>query len=781
MTSLDFSSQEIKVLKECLLRLKSVVLRVNGSLDLDTVLREIIEITRELTGAACGVITALGETGLVEDVVLSGFTPEQEESLFSLADGQEIYECFRHVRGVETFKAMPVYRQLESADLVSSETFFSMPLHVRDRHVGNFFLMSLAAGGAHSGKDREVLELLTTLAATAIANARAYRHEQRARSDLEAMVRTSPVGVVVFDARIGDVALLNQEAMRLTRGLQMPQHSPEQLWKELLCRRADGREIPLREFLMGEELRAAEMVRSEKIELANAEGRSVSVLLNATPIRSGDGAVVSIVATLQDLAPLRELERLRAEFTGMVSHELRTPLTSIKGATATVLGAAAPMDRAELLGFFRIIDSQADRMHGMIGDLLDAGRIDTGTLSVDARPSDVVDLVEQARSSFLAGGGSHPVLVDIAPDVPWIMADRQRIVQVLLNLFTNAARHSPDGVPMQVLASHDGIHMAVSVSDEGMGIAPELMPRLFQKHVDFGGGEKRERLGLGLAICRGLVETHGGRIRAESQGVGQGAVFTFTIPLAAKAHTTAEGRLGGTRVAPSKNGSDSARILVVDDDPHMLRYVRDTLTVAGYRPTVTGDPNEVARIISAEKPDLILLDLMLPGTTGLSLMEDLHELTDQPVVFISAYRQEETIVQALDAGAVDYIVKPFSQAELTARVRVALRRKPRPDPYVFGDFAIDYDERRVTVAARPVELTVTEYRLLRELSRRSGSTVTYETLVRRVWGSEGDAHAGLVRAAIMRLRRKLGDDPDHPTYIHNVHAVGYRMPEPSGG
>ena len=106
------------------------------------------------------------------------------------------------------------------------------------------------------------------------------------------------------------------------------------------------------------------MVRSEEIELANAEGRSVSVLLNATPIRSGEGRVVSIIATLQDLAPLRELERLRAEFTGMVSHELRTPLTSIKGATATVLGAAAPMDRAELLGFFRIIDSQADRMHG---------------------------------------------------------------------------------------------------------------------------------------------------------------------------------------------------------------------------------------------------------------------------------------------------------------------------------------------------------------------------------------------------------------------------------
>ena len=110
-----------------------------------------------------------------------------------------------------------------------------------------------------------------------------------------------------------------------------------------------------------------------------------------------------------------------------------------------------------------------------------------------------------------------------------------------------------------------------------------------------------------------------------------------------------------------------------------------------------------------------------------------------------------------------------------------MRRKVWPDPYVFGDFAIDYDERRVTVAARPVELTVTEYRLLRELSRRSGSTVTYETLVRRVWGSEGDVHAGPVRAAIMRLRRKLGDDPDHPTYIHNVHAVGYRMPEPSGG
>ena len=765
-----------EVASECFPRLNSVVLRVNGSLDLDTVLREIIEVACELTGVTRGVITALGKEGFVEDVVLSGFTPEQEEFLLTLPDRRKIYECLRHVRGVGTSATLPLPAKLESAVFPIPETFFGMPLQVRGRHVGNIFLLGTAGAGALSGKGERVLELLATLAATAIGNARAYREEQRAKSDLETLVRTSPIGVVVFDADNGKVALHNQEAMRLAQGLQLPHYSPEQLWKELTCRRADGRQIPLREFLLGDELRSAETVRSEEVELANPEGRSVSVLLNATRIRSTDGTVDSIVATMQDLAPLRELERLRAEFTGMVSHELRAPVTTIKGATSSVLGAPASTDRAEVLEYFRIIDAQADQLRGLLGDLLDAARTETGTLYVDARPCDMVDLIEQARKAFLSRDSSHAVLIDLPPEVPWIMADGQRIVQVLLNLFVNAARNSPDGAPIQVSAGLEDLHVAVSVSDEGVGIAPEQMPRLFKTHADNGGDGNHLWTRLGLVICRGLVEAHGGRIHAESDGVGRGATFTFTVPLAERSRRSHDTRANGSmRYLPAVNSSERTRILVVDDDPDSLRFIREALATSGYRPTVTADPDEVARLIRVERPDLVLLDFMLPGTTGLALLEDLPELADLPVIFISAYRHDDNMAKALDAGAADYMLKPFSRTVLAAKIRVALRGRRRLD--TFGDLAIDYEGQRVTIGGRSVDLTAKEYGLLQALSRRPGSIVPYATLMHTVWGIESDGTAGLMRNVVMRLRRKLGDDPDNPTYVHNVRSVGYRMPK----
>ena len=131
--------------------------------------------------------------------------------------------------------------------------------------------------------------------------------------------------------------------------------------------------------------------------LSVPDGRNVRMLVNATPLRSAAGEVESVIVTLQDLAPLEELERMRAEFLAMVSHELRAPLTSIKGSTATVLGASSPLHPAEMRQFFRIVDEQADLMRGLISDLLDAGRIETGTLSVTPEPVAVAGLVDQAR------------------------------------------------------------------------------------------------------------------------------------------------------------------------------------------------------------------------------------------------------------------------------------------------------------------------------------------------------------------------------------------------
>ena len=404
-------------------------------------------------------------------------------------------------------------------------------------HVGNFYLVDKEDEAVFTDEDEETLVLFASQAAAAIANARTYRDERRARGDLEALIDTSPVGVAVFDARTGTPVSFNREAQRIVDVLRTPGEPIEQLLQVMTCRFADGREVALDQFPLSGQLSSAETKRAEEIVLSVPDGRSVTTLVNSTPIHAADGAVESVVVTLQDLAPLEDLERLRAEFLDMVSHELRAPLTSIKGSAATLLEASSTLDRAEMRAFFRIIAEQADHMRGLISDLLDAGRIDSGTLSVTPEPAEVAVLVDRARNTFLAGGNGHDVLIDLAPDLPRVMVDPRRIVQVLNNLFSNAARHSPGSSPIRVAAVRDGVHVAVSVCDEGKGIAPARLPHLFRKYS--GGsetdGERGVEGGLGLAICKGLVEAHGGRIRAESDGPGQGARFTFTVPVMSEA------------------------------------------------------------------------------------------------------------------------------------------------------------------------------------------------------------------------------------------------------
>ena len=781
--SQDEKSRENEALRDRLSRLSAAILRISSSLEPDNVLHEVVDSARALSGARYGLITTLDASGKPQDFVSSGFTPEEYQQLAEWPDGPRLFEHFRSLPGALRLDDLPAYvRSLGySADLMRSKTFQGTPMRHGGAHVGNFFLAGKEGGGEFTSEDEEILMLFAAQAATAIANARTHRHEQQARAHLEALVDTSPVGVVVLEGRTGHPVSFNREAKRIVEGLLTPDRSVEQLLEVTTCRRADGREVSLAEFPLAQALSTAETVRAEEILLQVPDGRRVRTLVNATPIHTADGGVESYVVTLQDLTPLEELERLRAEFLSMVSHELRAPLTSIKGSTATVLGASPALPPAEMLQFFRIIDDQADHMRSLISDLLDAGRIDAGTLSVTPEPSEVADLVDQARTTFLSGGSRHTVLIDLPPDLPRVMADRQRIVQVLNNLLSNAARHSPESSPIGVAAALDGVHVAISVVDEGRGVPAEKLPHLFQKYTQHAslGGEREGGLpttGLGLAICKGLVEAHGGRIWADSGGAGQGARFTFTVPVAEEAGAAADA--GRPPARSPRQGREPTRVLVVDDDPQALRFMRDALAEAGYAPIVTGDPRELSRILRTEKPHLVLLDLVLPETDGIELMGSVPELADRPVIFISGYRRDETIARALEMGAADYIVKPFSPTELTARIRAVLRRLAEPDPFVLGELALHYDQRRVTLDGRPVPLTATEYELLRVLSVHAGRVSTYDSLIRQVWGGPDAANPTLVRTFVKNLRRKLGEDAGQPTYIMTERGVGYRMATP---
>ena len=769
-------------LRERLSRLSQASLRIAGDLDLDTVLQETVDGARSLTGARYGVLAVLDDAGQVEALLASGLTADEFQDLQEIPGGAGIFEYLGSLP--EPLRVADFAEHAASLGLpefrppVPVLAFLAVPIPQLEPGTGHIYVAHGEPGLEFSQEDQDTLAMFAAHAAMAVGNARRYREERRARADLETLVNTSPVGVVVFDARAGMPAYLNREARRIVGGLLSRGQESADLLDLLTFRRADGREISLREFPLAEALSTGETVLAEEIALHVPDGRRVNTLVNATPILADSGEVESFIVILQDLAPMEEVQRQRAEFLGMVSHELRAPLAAIKGSAAAVLRAASTLDPAEIQQFFRIIDDQADHLLDLTGGLLDVARIDAGELSLTVEAVDVAALVDQARNTFLSGGRRDNLDIDLPPGLPRVLADRRRIAQALGNLLSNAARHSAASTTIRVSAATEGVHVAITVADDGVGIAPERLPRLFRRFSRSDGDEHGSvGAGLGLAICRGIVDAHGGRIRAESDGLGLGARFTFTLPAAPESDTLLPRSPG----RPAGRGRQRVRVLAVDDDPQALRYLRDTLAEAGYAVSVAGEPEEALRLVEQERPHLVLLDLVMPGADGLELMQSILAIADVPVIFLSGYGRDRIIAQAFDLGAEDYIVKPFSPTELVARIQAALRRRaapPRvepPEPYVLGYLSIDFVHRRVTVAGEEIQLTATEYDLLAELAVNAGRVVRHQELLHRVWGPVNPGSAHTIRTHLMRLRHKLGEDGENPTYIFSEPRVGYRM------
>ena len=769
-------------------KLSEASLRINESLDFDAVLQGVIDSARSLTNARYGALIAFDQSGGIENLITSGITPEERPRFGDLPKGlgllqylNEIEEPLRladiasHPRSVGFPKGHP-----------SMKTFLGTPIRHLGQRLCNIYLTEKEGGREFSPEDEEILVMIASQAALVIANALRYQDEQRARADLQALVDISPVGVLIFDGKTRNLLSMNPETRRIVRGVHAPGHSLPELLSVLTFRRPDGGELTLEELPTERAIRSRETVRAEEIIIHLPDGQAVTAIVSAVPILSEEGEVVSVVATLQDMTPLEELERQRAEFLGMVSHELRTPLTTIKGSTATVLGASSALDATEMRQFFKIIDEQADRMRDLISNLLDLTRIQAGMLSVTPEPISVADVVDQARESFLLGGGRNRIDADLPEDLPRIAADKDRTVQVLSNLISNASRNSPDFSTIAVTVRQEDFHILFAVADEGRGISPEQLPHLFKKFSRIVGGsadQDIEGTGMGLVICKGIVEAHGGRIWAESDGPGLGSRFAFTIPVSEEVVGVSANGAVQINGDSGTTAPERTRILAVDDEPQILRHLNSTLSEAGYEAVVTGDPREVEHLIEAKKPHLVLVDLALPGTDGFALMKRISDITDAAVIFLSGRSEEQTIARALEMGAADYVVKPFSPTELVARVRAALRRgaaagQSRPSkPYEWGDLKISYADRRVLVAGQPVQLTATEYKLLAELSANAGRVLTHDQLLQRVWGIDYSGNPKLLQAFVKTLRRKLGDDARSPSYIFTEFRVGYRMPK----
>ena len=740
---------------------------------------------RRIAGAGSGAAVTLDESGEVEDLALSGLSQEDRQRLWAMPDGQRLFALLNRIQGPLRMRdlAEPARSLGISGDGALEMSFLGVPLWRRDKRLGNILLGGKQDGPEFTQEDEDALAAFASHAAVAIANARSHRQERRARARLEALLDSSPMGLLVFDARTGHLTHVNEETRRIVGGMQGRGRSLDALLSNLAFRRLDGRELLLDELPLTRALRSGETVLAEEIVILHPERGPVLTLVNARPIRSESGEIESVVCTIQDMTPLEEAERRRVEFLGDVGSGLGALLAAIKGSTATVLGSATPVDPGEMLRFFRLIDEQADRMRGMINELLDMSRVETGALSIAPEAVEMGEIVSQAKLAFESGGAENAIAVRLPSRLPFVYADRGRMTQVLTVLFANASQLSPEDSAIRVTASQVGSDVRVTIARAGEGIPEEQLAQLFSKYhrTDAGTGSSRmEGTGLALAICKGIVEAHGGRIWAESDGPGLGARFAFTLPVAA-------GEAGPSPLPADswRPAGERATVLAVESDPEALADIQSALSEAGYAPLATGNLKEAERLFDQQDVQLVLLEASCLGQRdGLALARRISENADMPFMLISSPESNSETSLGLELGAADYIVKPFSAEELASRVGNTLLRRAMnnlettPETYSVGDLTIDYAERTVTVAGRPMQLTSTEYNLLAELSMNAGRVLSQEYLLRRVWGQSGSAEPDVLRTFIMYLRRKLGDDARRPTYIFTKTGVGYQMPSP---
>ena len=681
------------------------------------------------------------------------------------------------------------------------KTFLGLPIYHRDEHVGNLFLTEKEGGEEFTEADEHIAAMFAAQAASIISNTRRYQAEHRAKADLETLLDISPMGVVVVNAHNGELAYLNQEILRMLGTLEIPEEGLENIFGALSFCRADGREISYMDLPATRVLQSAETVRAEEIVVRSPSGKSIATVINAAPIFSESGEIVSVVSIVQDMTPLEDIERKKAEFLGKVSEELRTPLANIKGSAAALRTIVDPMKPAEPLQLLRIIDQQADLMHSQLNSLIELTQIETGTLSVAAEPVDTVELLNSSCGGFLRDHGVNTIELDIPDGLPRVMADSQRIGQVLSNFLRQAAKHSNESSPIRVSASMIDIYVAISVSVEGSFLpsvespktsrnsdVPQLFRDMAESHAKISDMESQGE-GLATAFCRGVVEAHGGRMRTELDEQEGRLTLTFTLP-SVEDIPEPEIQLADMGVSASEplpTPAEKTQILVSIEDPKLLATVRTVLLNAGYGTVSASGLDEVEQLASSEMPKLIVLDIAGREDECFRTLGRAGNALNLPTIVLCDRDDEEYVVRAFEMGADGYMVKPFSPSELIARIRATLRLlnaggKPAGNrTFQLGQVKVNFDERTVTVAGQPVQLTATEYKLLTELSITAGRVLTQDELLQRVWGPEYSGEPQLLRSYVKSLRQKLGDNARKPTYIFTEHGIGYRMAKPNNG
>jgi PAS domain S-box-containing protein len=380
--------------------------------------------------------------------------------------------------------------------------------------------------------------------------------------------------------------------------------------------------------------------------------REIDVTVSPALLPS-DGRQVGSVIVLHDVTAAMELDRAKDELIGMVSHELRTPLASLVGFTELLLDRE--FTDAQRKQYLETMLKEGRRLTDLINDFLDLQGLEGGYKKLDLGPADLRAVIMRA----IVAEGDDPgrqIELDLPSDLPLVIADTNAILQVLINMLSNARKYSPGGGSIRVRATVIGEVVEVSIQDQGLGFPPDALPMLFNKFYRVANPDRRQiaGTGLGLAISRRIIEVHGGRVGAESAGLGLGSRFYFTLRI-----VTAEAKSGD--------------VLLVEDDVGFARLLEAELAVRELTSVWAPDSETAGRLIGQMTPRAVVLDLMLPGASGEEFLARLRAAQgiELPVVVVTIKELEATETLALRTSGVLAVIKKHSGAAKEAAWFVA--------------------------------------------------------------------------------------------------------------
>ncbi|MCA9652832.1 MAG: response regulator [Myxococcales bacterium] len=409
-----------------------------------------------------------------------------------------------------------------------------------------------------------------------------------------------------------------------------------------------------------------------------ADGSPLPVAISATLVHEGERSSRCLI--VNDLRERRDVERLQQvraelelshqrknEFLAMLGHELRNPLAPVRQAVELMQAHAAPGDPEYLVQARIVLARQVKHLKRLVDDLLDVGRVTKGTLTIERGPFDLREAIHTAHESVarLIERRHHQVRLDLPVSPMMVEGDGVRLTQVFANLFSNAAKYTPDGGHIEITASRDGERYRVSVKDDGQGIEPSLIPYLFEPFVQSGAALDRASggIGVGLTLVRRIMELHDGEAAARSEGPGRGTELEVSLPVASSFAAPSSGVARAEALA-----TPAARhILVVDDNEDAAEMLALVLRKRGYEVELAFDGEEALRAADEHGSEIVLLDIGLPGIDGYEVARRLRASSRGPrrmLVALTGYGQPEDRERALEAGFDHHLVKPVGVDDL---------------------------------------------------------------------------------------------------------------------